>query len=202
MLALFKTENKDLSEWTLNFEEKLPVYASQLGIGSALLEDAINCSKAIRNAIIEAKIARLQSEKANEMIEASQQTNLPVLRGVIQKLKTSNSYTDIIGSDLQINGADVLAGTSNIKPVLSAEIQSEERILVHFTKRGFDGVNIYSRSHGESKWTKICYESNSPYVDNPIIRNGLQNREYYCKAVIDDIEIGKPSNMINVIHAY
>ena len=198
MLAIFEKElEQDLEAWMINFEEKLPNYSKILGINDEMVELAQAYSHEIRRALHNSRQAKANAAAALAAIPASEAKYLPPLRGIIQKLKTSFAYTDVIGSDLRINGADVLMEMSYYKPLLAGETTGGN-VVLKFNKRGVDGVNIYTRLVGESKWKRLCYDTNSPYIDNRK-KQGLGNyesREYMCHGVINDDEIGQQSNII------
>jgi len=201
MLAIFEKElERDLESWMINFEEKLPTYSKILGLSDETVENAQAYTHEIRRAVQHSRQAKAAAAAALAAIPVSEAKYLPPLRGVIQKLKTSFAYTDIIGSDLRINGADVLMEMGYFKPLLAGELVAGN-VILKFNKRGVDGVNIYTRLAGESKWKRLCYDTNSPYIDNRK-RQGpgaYESIEYMCRGVINDDEIGQQSNVISIM---
>ena len=72
-----------------------------------------------------------------------------------------------------------------------------------FTKLGVDGVNVYARLKGQSTWTKIAFDSSSPYEDHrPLSVPGTPEvREYRLIGVIKDEEVGLASDIVAVTFA-
>lgn len=58
-------------------------------------------------------------------------------------------------------------------------------------------MNIYVRLRGQTTWTKLAFDSHSPYVDNRPAA-GAEVREYAAIGVLDDVEIGEMSDIVEV----
>ena len=63
-----------------------------------------------------------------------------------------------------------------------------------------DGNNFYSRLKGQTTWKKLSFDSNSPYNDyTPLAVAGVPEvREYIAYGVLNDEQIGLPSDIVNV----
>lgn len=74
---------------------------------------------------------------------------------------------------------------------------------IDFTKKGVDGVNVYSRLHGTVGWTKLGYDSNAPYFDTAPLQapNIPEVREYKARGVLADVEIGVDSDIVTATFA-
>ena len=75
-------------------------------------------------------------------------------------------------------------------------------IRLKFTKKGLDGVNIYTRLKGQAPWTFLARDTNSPYDDNrPLTTPGIpETREYMCIGVISDAEVGQQSDIVSTVY--
>ncbi len=64
-----------------------------------------------------------------------------------------------------------------------------------------DGVNVYERLQGGKEWTKLSFDSHSPYHDNrPLSVPGVaETREYMCIGVIHDEQVGQASDVVTVV---
>lgn len=81
--------------------------------------------------------------------------------------------------------------------------QGKNCIEVHFEKGDAEAVNIYTRIEGEVDWKFLARDTHSPYIDNrPIAKNGIpEDREYIATRVINDIEVGEPSDSAVIMFA-
>jgi hypothetical protein len=66
---------------------------------------------------------------------------------------------------------------------------------------GVDGVNIYRRKRGEVIWQLVTRSTRSPYEHRIQLENPAQPEhwEYRAFGVIKDVEIGQPSDIVEVI---
>jgi hypothetical protein len=139
-------------------------------------------------------------------------------RTLVGQLKAHNNYSKAIGEDLLIEAVDTEFDAENYKPEGSAKAVLNV-VTVKFSKKGVDGQAIYSKvtsgvsalpptpGSGSptpaslSQYSKIAIDFHSPYVDNrPLAVAGQPElREYYLRGVLNDEEIGVPSDIIRVI---
>ena len=61
-------------------------------------------------------------------------------------------------------------------------------------------VNFYSRKKGESAWAFLSRDTNSPYDDHhPLTTAGVpEAREHIAYGVVNDVQIGQPSDIASV----
>ena len=80
------------------------------------------------------------------------------------------------------------------KPV----IRGTRRIT--YKKLGVDGLNIYVRLKGQTTRKKLSFDSNSPYDDHTELAVAVtpEVREYRAIGVLNDEEIGQPSDIVSV----
>ena len=73
-------------------------------------------------------------------------------------------------------------------------------VRLKFTKGSSDGVNLYTRLRGQSAWTFLARDTNSPYDDHrPLTAPGVpETREYQAYGVLKDDQIGQPSTIVSV----
>ena len=127
-------------------------------------------------------------------------TNIAALRMKVRNMKTLPGYP-ASGSEgvLQLKGPVSDFDPSTYKPVLKVSIEGGN-IRLDFTKKGVDAVAVRCRQRGTAAWTKIGTDSGSPYYDTAPLAspNMPEVREYMGMGVIDDIEIGLPSDIVSV----
>ena len=71
-------------------------------------------------------------------------------------------------------------------------------------KPGFEAVNVYMRHKGGPDWTQIALRKRRfPLYDEtpPVNVDVPEIREYLCKGVVDDEEIGLPSLVVEALVA-
>ena len=87
----------------------------------------------------------------------------------------------------------------NHQPELEARGYSGQ-VRLRFKKRGATNVNLYVRREGETAWRLVARVSRSPYVDlTPVAVPGVaETREYQAMGMVQDREIGRPSNPVSV----
>lgn len=85
------------------------------------------------------------------------------------------------------------------KPSLKVSIVGGQ-IKLRYTKGKCDAVAIYGRLRGEAAWTRLGTKTRSPYYDTtPLADPALPEvREYQCRGVINDIEIGQMSVIVTI----
>lgn len=119
-----------------------------------------------------------------------------VCRKIAQGIKSSLDYTDDVGRKFDILAPDNPFDPDTFKPVLKLK-KKDHGVEVSFNKSETDGINLYRRMTGETDFTFISRDTNSPYIDNKDITAPVKI-EYYAMAVIDDEEIGLESDTAKI----
>lgn len=144
--------------------------------------------------------------KKEEMAKAVAHKNelrtvfLTNLRKDVVRIKAHKNYTDATGKELGIIGTTTAFDATGYKPPLSAEVTGGV-VRIRFQKNGVDGVNIYHRRKGEAAWRFLARDTRSPYDDHIKLVNPSQPEhwEYRVYGVLNDTEIGQPSDVVEVI---
>ena len=144
--------------------------------------------------------AQTAAKAAKAAKDTQLKTGNKALRLLVKKMKTNNAYSTTKGQALQIIGEDPAIDYSTYQPIIKAVVMPG-RVRIDFVKEGLDGVNIYARLKGGSSWTKLAYDSYSPYEDTrPIaVINQPEHREYMAIGVIHDEEATQQSNIIEAV---
>jgi hypothetical protein len=128
---------------------------------------------------------------------------VPRLRRLIQRIKAAPNYTESIGQDLDIIGAEGNApgGVETAKPSAKALALPGSQVRIEFKKGSFDGVLIECRRKGEAGWTKLGVDLFSPFIDaRPPVQDGVPEvREYRLRFLLRDEAVGEWSDIISVI---
>ena len=190
----------DRLTWLQNLKLKLDQYATTLVLPAGKVAQII--------ALIDEMMVAIQLVVQREGELSSAVTarddivlvnDMPALRLELNALKTNTAMTPAIETDMKIVGTTPVFDPNTFKPDLSAEIVGGE-IKIRFKKGRCEGVNIYTRLKGQTTWTKLSFDSHSPYVDNrPLANTGTPEvREYMAYGVLNDQQIGLQSDIVSV----
>ena len=136
--------------WITNLLTALPAQAKALGMSPTEYKDAIGQAKAVVAAIAadEQKYADWQAavaRTADLRTEALTET-----QRVIERLKTSPSYTEETGKALMAAPSKAaVVHLETYKPELRA-IAHGGKVRIHWKRGALDGINVYSRKLGET----------------------------------------------------
>ena len=129
-----------------------------------------------------------------------EKTNDALIRAKARNWKTLPGWA-ASGSEavLQMKGSAVNFDPNAYKTVLKVTVEADV-VKVAFTKKGVDGVAIYSRLRGTAIWHKVAVDTLSPYYDNsPLAQAGVaEKREYMGRGVLHDQEIGVDSDIVTI----
>jgi len=125
-----------------------------------------------------------------------------VISGYVQRIKgMKNVYTNAIGEDLGIVGDETTFDPDTFKIEIKGVKITNEGVKLDWVKGESDGTYIYSRVNGVGSFTKLAFDGVSPYIDTrPLSVPGTpETREYLTKPVLNDVEIGLPSDVVSVV---
>src|ERR1035438_7114649 len=135
----------------------------------------------------------------NNAIAASK-TNARLLA---QRIKKSTAYTEVVGQQLNIIGAEDSTDMTQESPTLFASVKPGGVVEIDFNKMDAEGVHIYGLRDGETVFSYLASETHAAYVDNrPLLAAGKpETRQYKAVFFIGKSEIGLPSAVVIAIAA-
>lgn len=193
-----RAENK---AWWTNLKDNATVELAKINLAAPDITAAV--------ATATDQVAKMQATDdaeaalaaARTMEKTAMQSNEAAIRLAIRNWKTNPAYaaSGIEGS-LKLKGAESGFDPSTFKTVLKLSIVGGQ-IRVDFTKEKCDSVAVYCRLRGTQGWTKLGTDSRSPYYDTAPLANPNvpETREYMGMGVIDDVEIGLPSDIVSIV---
>ena len=196
------TNESDIENFAQNFADNIDDIAKILGLDAtetAAAKDGaleiISKGKAHRDAVTKAKTAK--ADKHNAVT-----TGVTKFRSIAKTIKSNKGYTPAMGKKLQIIGTEDVFNPSTYKPILTTRVMPG-RVVIEFVKSKLNGVNVYVRLKGETTWTKLAYDTYSPYEDNrPLAQAGVpEHREYMVIGVIHDEEVTLQSDIVEAVYA-
>jgi hypothetical protein len=210
----------DKLEWLGNFNGKIGAYATLLGISVSEVTDIASYHKMLQYILGLIDTIRSYSQDVtkykNLLIVAPLgtvigdppplPTLLPtpattaagiftIISGIVKRIKGSGNYTEAIGEDLRVIGADIFDDNSTKKPALKLTLDVENP-KVKYKKNRTQGINLY-RDLGNGDGFKLLIRVNkAEFVDSvpfPVGVNSLVVK-YKGVYVVDDMEVGIPSD--------
>ena len=197
----FPRGNAEQVTWLTNFKNKIATTGVTLGLDApkitSLQDHCTNLIATINN--VETKKTDLAA--AVKAKDVSLQTDAGALRTEIARYKLLASFTASIGQDLGIVGSATTFDAASYKASITAEMYAGF-VRIKFTKKGADGVNIYHRKKGEPSWHFLARDTKSPYDDHIALAVAGQPEhwEYRAYGVINDLEIGQPSDIVEIVY--
>ncbi len=119
------------------------------------------------------------------------------------QIKASPAYTTAIGEDCRFVAPSGDGDESTPKPVLKATVQTDFAVTLKFAMYNHDQIEIQSQRAGETEWTTIGFDTNSPYTDAraPLVAGQPENRRYRARYIKNDNPVGEWSDIIEVTAA-
>ena len=124
-------------------------------------------------------------------------------RLLAQRIKKSTAYTEVIGKQLNIIGAEDSTDMTQEQPTLTATVKAAGVVEIDFNKIDAEGVHIYGQRDGETAFTLLASETHAAYIDNrPLLVAGKpETRQYKAVFFIGKSEIGLMSDIVTAIAA-
>jgi hypothetical protein len=160
------------------------------------------------NATLHAKLtAATLADNASKAAHADLNTAIAAsktnARLLAQRIKKSTAYTDVIGKQLNIIGAEDSTDMTQEQPTLYANVKAGGVVEIDFNKMDAEGVHIYGMRDGETVFSYLASETHAAYVDNrPLLAAGKpETRQYKAVFFIGKSEIGLTSAVVIAIAA-
>jgi hypothetical protein len=208
----------DQATWLNNYKEKIVTQGPLLGMTAVEISENETAAANQLQAVADAIAAENAFKAAIDNRDNAAKVNVTLIRKATKRNKTSPAYTTGIGDILGVEGEETEFDPENYKPECSLKAVMNV-VTVKFTKKGADGQVIYSKvTPGVStlpptgpgspstpaalnQFTKIAIDFHSPYIDNRelAVAGQPELREYYLRGLLNDVEIGMPSDVMRVI---
>ena len=209
--------------WYANFAAKIILHGPNLGMTAPELAGVATDNAAVQGLIPSKNRARDDSSEWAEFTRlelygpespttptmpgaAAPIAFSPVLPGIlvrlgrlVKRLKGSPNYTEAIGQDLGIVGAEITPADPP-KPTGSVAMVGPNEVRVKWVKAGFTGVVVECQRAGETAWTVLGQDNFSPYLDaRPLLVAGQpEERRYRLRYIDGDALVGEYSDVMSV----
>ena len=127
--------------------------------------------------------------------------HLPGIRQNTANLKSTTGFTDGDAGTLDAATSSAALDPANYKPAIKVESHPGYNELTG-KKRGVRALNFYMRVKGTGTWTLLASKRASfPFSDDtpPATAGKPEEREYMAMGVINDEEIGQPSDIATAV---
>lgn len=186
--------------WLNNYQTALPIQGKALSVNDAELKPSLDGAKILATSIQadEQKYAEWQAAVAHTA-ELKRQILIEVQRA-LDRLRCAPGFTEEHGRALMAvprRSQDSLLGS--VKPTLQGRYAGG-KVRIVWTRGPLEGINVYGRKHGETAWQFLGRDTRPPYDDTRPLPAGTsaELREYRAIGVVDDEEVGQPSDILTV----
>ncbi|MEI6197019.1 MAG: hypothetical protein WCS42_22110 [Verrucomicrobiota bacterium] len=142
-------------------------------------------------------------DSARDLEAGAETAGLAQVRAKVRNWKTLPGWA-ASGSEavLELSGSGPSFEPASYRTNLTA-VLVPGGVKLAFTKKGVEGVAIYSRLHTAATWKKVGSCNHSPFIDNtPLTQAGVpEQREYMGRGLVNDVEIGLDSDSVNITFA-
>lgn len=190
----------ELIQWLTNYQSQLHQCASMLGLTEAQVKEAQMRAEALRASIAFDEQKRREWQAALAHTAQLKQSTLPWIQRHIEHLRHtevwSKEYAKRFLAEPKLLSKPKSMET--IKPSIRARCEGN-KVRVFWTRGFLDGINVYVRKEGELKWRKLDRDTRPPYEDTTPAEHNGEVREYRVVGVINDEEVGQPSDIVTVV---
>lgn len=194
----FPSNDNELSTWAVNLKTKIESLAPTLG----LTPDQVSALNKYCDAILDKTSKITEQKKQMKALQEDKKLVLEreggLLRNLINHIKTLPTYTPGMGQELGVVSSYYGINPEEYKPKISVELFTGY-LRFKYTKNGVDAMNIYYRKKGTTDWIFISRTSKSPFDFHLATQVEPEKWEIRALGVIDDKEIGKASDIIEVL---
>lgn len=182
----------ELDNWATKFYGKVEANVNHYGINQEQIKTLEIDTTAFSADLKAEELLIDQKQTQVKKTQADRDKLVDYCRTLAQMIKASPDYTDEVGREFDIIGAENPFDPNTFKPVLTLRRVSNG-VEISFTKSLTDGVNIYRRlDKTTDDWQFLARDTKSPYIDT----HGMDNHatyQYMAWAVISDEQIGLQS---------
>ena len=212
--------DKDRAVWLNNFSGKLGGYATLLGLSAAEVasavadalmfvyllnlveifttakEQRVNYKNLIKDGPIGTPAGAFPAAPSVAAAPAAVAPGIfPRVGQLVQRIKNSASYTEAIGKDLGIIGADVAFDSAIMKPVLKL-VPKGGQVEVQWTKGDADALYIET-DKGTGTWAFLSVDTVPHYTDTTPIA-GHATWKYRAIYLMADERVGQWSDVASI----
>jgi len=194
-----------LSAWLQRLDDNIDTYAATLNISPAMVAAIKAGNQSAIDAIGAVLAARSDLAGKVAIKNTAVASAVHLVRDQVALFKKQPGYTEAIGEALGVVPSDNPFDPNTYQArILSAVNTAPGGVVkLRFSKAhgNISGINLYYRLQGQTAFQLVGFRQNTPFLDDttPLAQpNVPEVREYQAIAVISDVEIGIPSDIVAV----
>ncbi len=174
------------------FKAGLASLGADFGVTPAEITEITNDNTALHNKSTASSTASAAAKSATADFRAVRLPAEKRLRNLARRIKPHPAYTAAKGQTLAIIGPEDTTDLTTAKPTLTIVSLGQGVTEISFNKSVSSGVAIYTQRGGETAWSFLTRDTNSPYVDNRalLVPGQPELRRYRAKYLSGDEEVG------------
>ncbi len=196
----FPRRDAERAVWLQNLRSKIEGHGKTLGLSATRIKELTGRLDTLTESFAAKARAVATYQAAVAAHNELEERIMSELRADVREIKANRLCTEGMKADLQILGGGVGSpARGDARPDLSAEVHTGF-VRIRFKKRGFDGVNVYTRRLGDPGWRFLARDTNSPYDDHSELEKPgtPEVREYRLAGVEKDQEASEPTDAVSV----
>ncbi len=199
--AYMPKSDAELVSWHDRFKTAATAIGATLGISADDLTEIGDDNTAIRTKTTTAATANVAAKQATKDKDDTRRELEAHVRKFAKRVKGHRNYTEALGIQLGIVGAEDTTDMTVAQPTLVANPLPHGAVEIAFNKSKADGVNLYCQREGDAGFVFLARDTASPYVDNrPLLVAGKPEvRKYRGIYVVNDNEVGLTSDDVTAV---
>jgi hypothetical protein len=189
------TDKFKLQTWMSKLSKKVAGNIGNFGITDKYDKDLKKLTEDLVNDTVREQELIDEKRKQVKISQANRKKAVDACRRLAQIIKADPAYTDAVGKDFDIIGAEREIDVDTSKPVLKAKKVPHGWEFSFGLESYFSGVNIYRKHPDQDKFHYLASDTRSPYVDNQEMVNGTK---YYAYYILGDTEVGQQSDIVTI----
>jgi hypothetical protein len=190
----------NLDTWEVNFIQKLPAILAALGADASVATRVIQAIEKHRTSYHFANQKKQEAKAAFEDYAVKEQEAIKEIRAMRNYLMSLPGYTEALGKEAGLVGAEHSTDYDNLKPTISYTLKADGTVVISFKRNKMTGVKIYSRRGDETAFQFLATDTSSPYTDTRanLVEGQPEKREYYAIHILKDEIVGLKSDIMEV----
>ncbi|MEI8203506.1 MAG: hypothetical protein WCH34_10870 [Bacteroidota bacterium] len=185
--------------WAGKYKTNIGTEGAGLGMSPADITKEQDACTSMITAIDELEAAKAVVKQKKKDKDADIKAAMDILRPNIKAHKVASGYNEGIGELLGVIGSDTEIDPSTVKTIVKTK-KVPQGIDLKFSLKGCEGGNVYSKRGTETGFTLLKYIIHPHSIDTrPNLDEAVvEQRQYYVILVIDDEEVGIPSDIATI----
>ena len=217
--------DKEKAVWLKNFSIKFNGYATSLGFTAAdatavandsaafsYMLDVIEAFKSetqervgfkdiLRDGPLGAVIGAMPSVPVFPAAPAGVPAGVfPRVNAIVKRMKAHPAYTEAIGKDCGIIGAETVIVAAVLKPVLAVSKEGGN-VIINYKKGAAAGIRLLSKRGNETEFTLLSVVNKTSFKDTRanLVAGQPETRHYCAWFIIDDEAVGQCSDDVTFV---